>query len=161
MRLHTEHSLKFLTRPQLLRAIIAILALAVAVPGASADFRSVAENGTVLYDAPSTRASKLFVASRYTPVEIVVSIEGWVKVRDHAGDLTWVEKKALSDLRTVVVTATVADARLSPDERSGLVFQASKGVALELVELASGAWVKVRHRDGPTGFMRMSQLWGL
>lgn len=131
------------------------------MPGASADFRSIAENGTVLYDAPSARAARLFVASRYTPVEIVVSIEGWAKVRDPAGDLTWVEKKALSDLRTVVVTAAVADARLSPSEQAELAFQVRQGVALELLEMASGGWVRVRHRDGQTGFMRMSQLWGL
>lgn len=145
----------------LLRLATAILALGVAVPGAGADFRSIAENGTVLYDAPSVRAGRLFVASRYTPVEIVVSIEGWAKVRDPAGDFTWVEKRALSDLRTVVVTASVADARLSPSEQSGLAFQASQGVALELVEMASGGWVRVRHRDGQTGFMRINQLWGL
>ena len=50
-----------------------------------------------------------FVASRYMPVEIVVSIEGWVKVRDQAGDLAWVEKNALSELRTVVVTAEAGE----------------------------------------------------
>lgn len=148
-------------RRQSSRVIFAAFALALAVPGAAADFRSIGENATVLYDAPSARASRLFVASRYTPVEIVVSIEGWAKVRDQAGDLAWVERKALSDLRTVVVRASVADARLLPSEQSGLAFQASQGVALELLELASGGWVRVRHRDGQTGFMRISQLWGL
>ena len=130
------------------------------VPAAAADFRSIAENGTVLYDAPSARAKKLFVASRYTPVEIVVSIEGWAKVRDPAGDLTWVEKKGLSELRTVVVTAAAADARQAPDEQSPLAFQAQRSVALELIELSGGGWIKVRHLDGQSGFLRANQVWG-
>ena len=36
------------------------------------DFRSVADPGAVLYDAPSTKAQKLFVLSRDYPVEVVV-----------------------------------------------------------------------------------------
>ena len=50
----------------------------------------------VLYDAPSQRGSKLFVIRRDTPVEVVVSLEGWSKVRDAAGGLAWIEKKYLS-----------------------------------------------------------------
>ena len=135
--------------------------LAAAFPALSAEFRSITENGTVLYDAPSLRSGRLFVASRYMPVEIVVSIEGWAKVRDRAGDLAWVEKKALSELRTVVVIAASADARQAPNEQSSLEFQAGSGVALELIELAPDGWARVRHRDGQSGFMRSSQLWGL
>ena len=41
-----------------------------------------------------------------------------------------------------------------------VVFTAEKNVFLELVELAVG-WAKVRHSDGATGFVKVSQLWGL
>jgi hypothetical protein len=41
------------------------------------------------------------------------------------------------------------------------VFQARPGVALEIVERGSGPWVKVRHRDGQTGFVRANHVWGL
>jgi hypothetical protein len=34
-------------------------------------------------------------------------------------------------------------------------------VVLELVEAASGGWVKVRHRDGQGGFLKVPQVWGL
>lgn len=141
--------------------LLVIALLAAGAPAAGADFRSIAANGTILYDAPSARARRLFVVSQYTPVEVVVSIEGWAKVRDQAGELNWVERKALSELRTVVVTAATAGARQAPSEQAEIAFQASRGVALELVELASEGWVRVRHRDGQTGFMRASQLWGL
>ena len=41
----------------------------------------------IAYDAPSAKARKLFVASRDYPIEVIVNVEGWVKVRDAAGDL--------------------------------------------------------------------------
>ena len=139
-----------------------MLSLAFAAPTAfSGEFRSIAENAVPMYDAPSVKANKLFVASKYYPVEVVVHVDAWIKVRDAAGDLAWVEKKGLSEARTVMVTAPLADVRQKAEDGAPLAFQARQGVALELAELAAGPWVKVRHRDGQTGFVRTSQVWGL
>ena len=139
-----------------------LLFLLLAVPAASAgDFRSIGDNAVPMYDAPSIKANALFVASKFYPVEVIVQVDNWNKVRDAAGDLAWVEKKNLSDTRTVVATAELADVRESPEDGAPLVFQARKGVALEVVELGVGPWVKVRHRGGQTGFVRANQVWGL
>jgi len=125
------------------------------------EFRSVSANATVLYDAPSLKAKRLYVASQYYPVEVVVSLEDWNKVRDSHGDLAWVEKKQLSDKRTVLVTVPLANIRQTPELKGQLVFQAEQNVALELIEFASPGWVKVRHRDGQSGFVSISQVWGI
>ena len=101
------------------------------------------------------------MASRLYPVELIVHVDNWTKVRDLAGDLAWVEKKSLSDLRTAVVTAAMADVLQRAEDGSPTVFQARRGVALEITELGAGPWVKVRHRDGQTGFVRANQVWGL
>ena len=140
-----------------------MLGLSLCAPGlaAAADFRSIAESGTVLYDAPSVRAQKIFVASALYPVEVVVSIDSWAKVRDVAGDLAWVEKKSLSERRTVLVKAPLADVRQSPDDAAPVVFQARQNVALELTEVGTTGWVRVRHRDGQSGYVRNAQVWGL
>jgi SH3-like domain-containing protein len=136
--------------------------LLLAAPAALAgEFRSIGENATPMYDAPSVKAEKLFVASRFYPVEVIVQVDNWTKVRDAAGDLSWVEKKTLSGMRTVVVTSALADVRQRAEDGTPLVFQARRGVALEIVELGAGSWVKVRHRDGQTGFVRANQVWGL
>jgi SH3-like domain-containing protein len=141
---------------------ILILLLAFAAPAAWAgEFRSIGENTVSMYDAPSVKAKALFVASKYYPVEVIVQVDNWTKVRDVAGDLAWVEKKNLSDTRTVIVTAELADVREKADDGAPLVFQARKGVALEVVELGVGPWAKVRHRGGQTGFVRANQVWGL
>lgn len=138
----------------------ALLSLTV-FPAHAIEYRSVAVNAAVLYDAPSAEARKTFLLSRYYPVEIIVTLEKWVKVRDASGALAWVAIKDLSDKRTVLVTAPVADVRQSPSAAAPLVFQAEKDVALELVEFDSGGWVKVKHRDGQTGYIQVSQVWGL
>jgi len=140
-------------------AVLAGLALAGAA--AAADFRSVAENATVLYDAPSRAATPLYVVSRHYPVEVIVSLEAWVKVRDHTGALSWIERKALVDKRMVIVTAPVTVARARADESAPAVFSAQQNVALELAEVAAGGWLRVRHADGATGYVRVTQVWGL
>ena len=127
----------------------------------AADLRSVSERAAILYDAPSVRAKKLHVVGQYYPLEVVVNIDNWVKVRDVSGELSWIEKKALSDKRTVIVSAALADVRQAPDEKSALVFQAREGVILELAEIGAGGWVKVQHRDGLSGYVPGRQVWGL
>ena len=124
------------------------------------EFRTV-NAATVLYDAPSVRGKPLFVIKRLTPVEPVVSLEGWTKVRDAEGGLSWIEKKFLSDKRTVIVTAERAEVRQKADESSQLIFEAEKNVSLEYLESAPGGWIKVRHLDGQSGFVRGNQIWGL
>ena len=142
-------------------ALLAAAALGAPSLAHAADFRSVAEPAIVMYDAPSLRSKKLFVASQFYPVEVVVSIDNWVKVRDATGELSWVEKKSLAEKRTVLVRANLADVRQAADEKSPLVFQVREGVALDLSEVGASGWIKVRHRDGQTGFIRNSQVWGL
>lgn len=124
------------------------------------EYRTV-DTATVLYDAPSQKGSKLFVIRRDTPVEVVVSLEGWSKVRDAEGSLTWIEKKFLNDKRSVLVMADRAEVRQKAEEGAPLVFEAEKSVSLEYLETVSGGWVKVRHHDGQSGFVRANQIWGL
>ena len=47
-----------------MRCFAALALVALAAPVGAAEFRSIAESGTLMYDAPSVKAKKLFVASR-------------------------------------------------------------------------------------------------
>jgi SH3-like domain-containing protein len=141
------------------------LALSFAAAAATAsEFRATSEVA-VLYDAPSVKGKPLFVIGRDYPLEVVVSLDAWLKVRDAAGTVAWVERKAVSERRTLVVRAPVAEILASPDAAAPVVFKAEQNVLLELIEPAQGAamagWVRVRHRDGQTGFVRIAQVWGL
>lgn len=138
----------------------AIVLCVMAATSAAAEFRSIAENGVVMYDAPSRAATPLFVAGRFYPVEVIVSLEGWLKVRDHTGALSWVERKSLSEKRMVIVTAPQADALARAQDGAPAAFTATQNVALELVEILPGGWARVRHADGATGFIKAALLWG-
>ena len=143
------------------RAFVSVLiAAGMIAPAAALEFRSVAENAAVLYDAPSAKAKKLYIVSSGYPVEIVVMVEGWAKVRDANGDLTWIESKLLTDRRTVMIRVPQAQVRQSADDNAPVVFQAQQHVILDLLEVASAGWLRVRHRDGQTGFIKASQIWG-
>lgn len=124
------------------------------------DFRSLAEPA-ILYDAPSKQGKPLFVIQRYTPVEMVVNIDRWVKVREPAGSLLWLERRQLSEKRTAIITAARADIRQKPDAGAPLAFEAVKDVVLELTDKPADGWVRVKHRDGTSGFIRINQIWGL
>jgi SH3-like domain-containing protein len=143
-----------------LACVAALGAVLGAAPSAAAEFRAVAEPA-VFYDAPTIRGKKLFVAPKGMPVEVVVTIEGWVKVRDRAGDLMWIERKSVTDKRTVVVSSPTAQLRDKPDEAARVLIDAAQDVSLDLVEAPANGWARVKHRDGVTGFVRVNQVWGL
>ena len=125
------------------------------------EFKTVGPNAVVLYDAPSTKGGKLFVAPRGMPVQVVLTYGDWAKVRDASGDMAWLEQRALSARRNVVVRNSNAKVRSAPDEAATLLMTADKGVILELVDPQPSSWVRVRHRDGISGFIRMADVWGL
>jgi SH3 domain protein len=126
----------------------------------AAEFLTVAEPTAVLYDAPSRNAKPLYVVSKFYPLEVIVNLEAWVKVRDHAGALTWVERRLLDERRMVVVTAPSAEARVRPEDGAPVAFVAAQNVALELLGFVPGGWLRVRHADGSNGYLPASAVWG-
>jgi SH3-like domain-containing protein len=141
------------------------LTLSLAAATATAAEFVVTGEAAVLYDAPSVKGKPLFVVGRDYPLEVVVSLDAWLKVRDAGGTVAWVERKAVADRRMLVVRTPVAEILANPDAAAPLVFKAEQNVLLELVDstqtpIAPG-WAKVRHRDGQTGFVRIAQVWGL
>jgi SH3-like domain-containing protein len=150
------------------RRLLAVAMLVAAATSGAAEYRSTVAPATVLYDAPSAKARPLFVMGRETPLEVIVTLEGWVKVRDVAGTIGWVETTGLGDKRSLVVRVPLAEVRANPDDTAPLVFRAEQNVLLEMAESATSAtttaspgWVKVRHRDGQVGFVRIAQVFGL
>ena len=142
------------------RLALVVLAMA-ALPVGAAEFRSVAENAVVLYDAPSAKAKKRYILGRGYPVEIVVVVEGWTKIRDAGGELAWIETRSLSERRSVMVKTTLADVRTAAEDKAPLAFQAEQNVLLDLNELTGTGWARVTHRDGQTGYIKVSVVWGV
>lgn len=145
---------------RLLTGLCAVLAAGAAY---ALDYRCVGE-AAVLYDAPSQKAKPLFAIAAGTPVEAIVTLDAWVKVRDMKGDLAWVERRLLSERRMLQVRSGGSQIRAEASETASVVFETEADVLLELAEPgppANTGWVKVRHRDGQSGYVRIGQVWGL
>ena len=139
---------------------VCLLALLPVCAVAEMEFYSISEDSVIMYDAPSLKADKLFIASRFLPVEVVVDVEGWAKVRDSSGSLAWVEKKALNRQRYVVVIVSLASVYKTAEANSELIFQAEQDIVMEWLDAEITGWVKVRHADGQVGYVRVNQVWG-
>lgn len=139
-------------------AIIAVSASAACI---AAEFRSVGAKPAVFYDAPSHKALKLFAAPPGMPVEVVLRYREWVKVRDFHGDAAWTHAAALVPRRSVVVRYDGVSVRASEADTAPALMIADRGVVLELADPEISAWVKVRHKDGITGYVKASDLWGI
>lgn len=138
----------------------ALLALACLSPAYALDYRSTARPA-ILYDAPSTAASRVAVAGAGLPLEIVVDTDAWAKVRDPGGRLAWIEKTALGGARTVMIQAEISDIRREPRADAEVVFRAARGVLLLVTgEMRADGWLPVRHADGLSGWLPGFEAWG-
>jgi SH3-like domain-containing protein len=138
-----------------------LLSLVFSCSAFALEFRSVVSARAILYDAPSKEANKLYIFSSGYPVEVIVNLGDWLKVRDQLGSLSWIENKSLSSKRMVLVIAK-ADIKSTEDIASALVATVEKDVVLELVStVIKNGRIKVKHRDGITGFVQASSVWGL
>ncbi len=140
----------------LIAAVVLVFGQAAAV---AAEFRSAAEAAVVLYDAPSVKGRKLYIVNRGYPLEVVVQVEGWVKVRDAAGTLSWAETRTLDTTHNVLLR-TAATVRQKPADDAPVAFEAQRDLLLEMLEAANAGWVHVKHRDGSAGYVRAADVWG-
>lgn len=143
--------------PSLLLGLV--FSFLLAMPAWAADFRSVSVAKAVSYDAPSLEAKKMLIFSQDYPLEVIVNLGEWLKVRDATGTLSWVEAKQMVQKRMVVATASTA-VRQADNADAPLVATLEKDVVVELVTDNKNGWVKVKHANGVSGFVQSSQLWG-
>ncbi|HQS82692.1 MAG TPA: SH3 domain-containing protein [Thiobacillus sp.] len=136
------------------------LLLTLAHPAWALEYRSTGR-AALLYDAPSTAASKIAIAGSGLPLEVVVDTDVWVKVRDPSGRLAWVEKSALGGAKTVMIKADASVVRQQPRADAEVVFRAERGLLLEIAGEANPyGWLPVRHADGLAGWLPAHEAWG-
>ena len=135
---------------------------------AAADYRSIADPAAVRYDAPSAKAKPLFVLGRDTPLEVIVpcrGLEQGARCRGHDR----LGRTQVAGGQADPGSCGVRSPRCAriPKTTLPLVFRAEQNVLLDLAETASSAatttapgWVKVRHRDGQTGFNALRRCSG-
>lgn len=127
----------------------------------AAEYRSIGVTKAVLCDTPSLQGKKQFILSQQYPVEVLVNLGDWLKVRDQSGGLNWLENKNTTTKPTVLISSAQVEIRQTADVSSSVVFTAKKDVVLEVLEPAKNGWVKVKHVDGLMGYLQTSAVWGI
>mgnify|MGYP003574943131 CR=1 FL=1 len=148
------------TKAQRLAMALSLLPMLLPTMAAALEYRSVNVAKATLYDAPSAQGKKTLLLGQGYPVEIIVNLGDWLKVRDAQGTLSWVESKSLGNKRTVLIRSA-ADLRQSADAAANLLGRLDKDVVLDVLESPANGWVKVKHRDGLTGYVQSTAVWGL
>lgn len=125
------------------------------------EYRSVVETGTLFYAAPNIAATKLFVVSKFYPVEVIAREGEWSRVRDAAGQIAWVNSAQLSSKRYVLVQGAKVAVRVKDSATAEVLATVEKNVALELLAEPASAWVKVRVDAKSSGYVRLQDVWGI
>jgi SH3-like domain-containing protein len=146
---------KPLIKPLLAATLLASLASSVF----ALEYRSTVRNGVILYDAPQESSTKRFVLSANVPLEILAEQGNWLRVRDRDGTLAWLTKADVSTTRYVQVNR-LAEVRKDAAANSALLFKVERNVVIELLQDTRTGWLKIKHRDGAIGYIRIEDVWG-
>jgi SH3-like domain-containing protein len=93
------------------------------------------------------------------PVEILLSVDHWRRIRDWQGTLGWVQEKMVWSRREVMITGNIRALHQSPDPASPLVARAEPGVIGKLVECRD-AWCEIEAGDY-SGWVRRGDVFGV
>ena len=96
---------------------------------------------------------------RDMPLRIVAEFGHWRRVEDRDGMGGWVHYSLLSGVRTVVVTAEMADLRLKPAPDAPIMARAEVGVVARLMSCEAN-WCRI-NADGRKGWVEKTSLWGV
>ena len=130
---------------------------------AYADFMSVNADQAYLHEAPSQSTKKAFIVTKGYPLEVIVSLKEWKKVKDHEGLINWIKTSDLSSKRTVLNLKGENSIYLEASSESPMLAKVNENVALELLdEKKIDDWVKVYSKVGDIeGFIKATDLWGI
>ena len=92
------------------------------------------------------------------PLKITAEYEHWRRVEDAEGVGGWVHYSLLSGVRSVLVTAEMAEFHSRPDDNSEVILEAERNVVGWIKECEPD-WCRISV-DGEEGWVAKSDLWG-
>ncbi len=124
---------------------------------------SVNADQAFLHEAPSDSTKKSFIVTKGYPLEVIVSLKEWKKVKDHEGLINWIKTSDLSSKRTVLNLKGDNSIYLEPSSASPILAKVNENVTLELLDAKKiDDWVKVYSKVGDIeGFIKATDLWGI
>ncbi len=128
-----------------------------------ADFISVKSKQAVLLEGPSNTTEKMFIVTEGYPLEVLVSLKDWKKVKDHNGKISWIESKYTHNERTVLILKDGAVIFNQANDKSHKLANVDKFVVLKLNSpMLVGNWAQVKTQiEGLIGYINSKEVWGL
>lgn len=127
---------------------------------ASAEMLSVKAQSANFRASPNDKATIVYSADKFYPVEVLERKSGWAKVKDFEGDTAWVAERVLGKQSTIVILAESANIREKPTTESEVVFKVAHGEVFKVQERKDD-WVKVTDSHGDGGWIRVDKTWGI
>jgi SH3-like domain-containing protein len=139
-----------------------LLLFAFIQPVFSAEFIAVKTKKSILYEGPSDSTSKEFIVTQSYPLQVLVKLKDWIKVRDHEGKISWIKAKDITRDRTVLTLKNNVILFYKPSYSSVKLADISVNVALRLVSpLNTDGWIEVKTlSQNIEGFIRVQDVWG-
>jgi len=124
---------------------------------------SVNADQAFLHEAPSDSTKKSFIVTRGYPLEVIVSLKEWKKVKDHEGLINWIKTSDLSSKKTVLNLKGDNPIYLEPSSASPILAKVNENVTLELLDAKKiDDWVKVYSKVADIeGYIKATDLWGI
>ena len=120
---------------------------------------STARESVHMRAGAGTRHEVLWTLSEGYPLKVLGQRGGWLHVSDFEGDSGWVLGRLTGHSAHVIVKSSVANLRGKPGVRATIVAKASYGEVLRTLA-KQGDWIRVRHPDGPVGWVAKRLVWG-
>src|SRR6056300_1912451 len=142
---------------------VALLFLAFFCFSLSAEYLSVGVDQSFLHEAPSDSTKETFIVTKGYPLEVIVSLKEWNKVKDHEGLINWIKTSDLSSKRTVLNLKNNNSIYLEPSSSSPVLARVNENVSLELLDIKKiDDWIQVYSKVGDIeGYIKAADLWGI
>ena len=135
----------------------ALVLLSVAV--VNAEMVSIASPKVNMRSGPGKKYAVLWELGYGFPLQVKQKKGNWLKVSDFEGDVGWVYKSLVSKKAHLIVKKERINIRSGPGKKYRVVGQANYGVVLKTLKRGKN-WVKVKHENGLTGWVKRGLLWG-
>jgi|JI8StandDraft_1071087.scaffolds.fasta_scaffold50858_2 SH3-like domain-containing protein len=135
------------------------LSLSLLSPAMAREMVSVKGKLVNMRSGPGTRYQVNWQLEKGYPLQIIARKGKWLKVRDFENDQGWISRSVTTSTPHYIVKVPVANIRKGPGTRHAIV---AKAVRYDLLRTRErrGNWVRVKHVDGPEGWVSRKLLWG-
>jgi SH3 domain protein len=132
-------------------------------PALSADFVSIKAKKAFLYEGPSLSTDKEFIITEGYPLQVMVRLKDWIKVKDHLGKISWIQSADTSKDRNVMTLNDNVNLFYKPSIESVHLAKIDKDITLKLLSpFPTNGWIQVMtFPQNIEGYIRAEDVWGL